>query len=58
MLSFTTPLYTALGALVALKIGFTPTWTSNVGSDLNLVGGLLERFSEGAVPGMASRSTG
>ncbi len=59
VLSFTTPSYTALGQLNALKIGFKPTWyVSNVGSDPTLVGSLLDRFSEGAVPGTASSLNG
>jgi ABC-type branched-subunit amino acid transport system substrate-binding protein len=59
VLAFTTPSYTALSQLVSLKIGFTPTWyVSNVGSDPTLVGGLLERFSEGAVPGTAAALNG
>ena len=59
VLSFTTPSYTALGQLVSLKLGFKPKWyVSNVGSDPTLVGGLLERFSEGAVPGTASSLNG
>ncbi len=59
VLSFTTPSYTALGQLVSLKVGFKPQWyVSNVGSDPTLVGGLLERFSEGAVPGTASSLNG
>jgi ABC-type branched-subunit amino acid transport system substrate-binding protein len=59
VLSFTTPSYTALGQLVSLKLGYQPKWyVSNVGSDPTLVGGLLERFSEGAVPGTASSLNG
>jgi ABC-type branched-subunit amino acid transport system substrate-binding protein len=59
VLSFTTPSYTALGQLVSLKVGYKPQWyVSNVGSDPTLVGGLLERFSEGAVPGTASSLNG
>ena len=52
VLGFNTPSYTALSQLVALQIGFKPTWYySNVGSDATLVGSLLSRFSEGAVDG-------
>jgi branched-chain amino acid transport system substrate-binding protein len=59
VLSFTTPSYTALGQLVSLKLGYTPKWyVSNVGSDPTLVGSLLDRFSEGAVPGTASSLNG
>ena len=50
VLAFDTPSYTALSQLVSLKIGYTPKWFySNVGSDPTLVGGLLDKFSEGAV---------
>jgi branched-chain amino acid transport system substrate-binding protein len=50
VLGFTTPSYTALSQLVALKLNFKPQWFySNVGSDPALVGSLLAQFSEGAV---------
>jgi branched-chain amino acid transport system substrate-binding protein len=50
VLAFDTPSYTALSQLVALKIGYQPKWFySNVGADPTLVGGLLDKFSEGAV---------
>ncbi|MGH3355794.1 MAG: ABC transporter substrate-binding protein [Nocardioidaceae bacterium] len=50
VLGFTTPSYTALSQLVALKLSFKPQWFySNVGSDPTLVGSLLAEFSEGAV---------
>jgi ABC-type branched-subunit amino acid transport system substrate-binding protein len=59
VLSFTTPAYTALGQLVSLKLGYAPKWyVSNVGSDPTLVGGLLDQFSKGAVPGSASSLNG
>ncbi|HEX5090827.1 MAG TPA: ABC transporter substrate-binding protein [Nocardioides sp.] len=59
VLSFSTPAYTALGQLVSLKLGYTPKWyVSNVGSDPNLVGALLDQFSKGAVPGSASSLNG
>jgi branched-chain amino acid transport system substrate-binding protein len=59
VLSFTTPAYTALGQLVSLTLGYTPKWyVSNVGSDPTLVGGLLDQFSKGAVPGSASSLNG
>ena len=59
VLAFTTPSYTALAQLTSLKLGFTPQWyVSNVGSDAALVGSLLERFSEGAVPGDMSALDG
>ncbi|GAA5112593.1 ABC transporter substrate-binding protein [Haloechinothrix salitolerans] len=50
VLGFNTPSYTALTQLTAKKLNFDPTWFySNVGSDPELVGSLLARFSEGAV---------
>ena len=50
VIGFNTPSYTALSQLVALQLGYKPQWIySNVGSDPALVGGLLSRFSEGAV---------
>jgi ABC-type branched-subunit amino acid transport system substrate-binding protein len=59
VLAFTTPSYTALAQLNALKTGYTPKWyVSNVGSDPTLVGALLDKFSEGAVPGNASSLNG
>lgn len=59
VLAFTTPSYTALSQLVSLKLGYKPQWyVSNVGSDPALVGSLLEKFSEGAVPGSASALNG
>ncbi|MPY78299.1 MAG: ABC transporter substrate-binding protein [Actinophytocola sp.] len=50
VLGFNTPSYTALTQLTANKLNFDPKWFySNVGSDPELVGSLLARFSEGAV---------
>lgn len=50
ILGFTTPSYTALSQLVALRLNYQPKWFySNVGADPALVGSLLARFSEGAV---------
>jgi branched-chain amino acid transport system substrate-binding protein len=52
VLGFTTPSYTALSQLVALRLRYQPKWFySNVGSDPALVGSLLAQFSEGAVKG-------
>ena len=59
VLSFNTPSYTALSQLVSLKLGYAPQWFySNVGSDPTLVGGLLDKFSEGAVATGASSLDG
>ncbi len=59
VLAFNTPSYTALSQLVSLKIGYQPQWFySNVGADPTLVGGLLDKFSEGAVKGGASSLDG
>ncbi|MET9732773.1 ABC transporter substrate-binding protein [Streptomyces sp. NPDC006458] len=50
VVGFNTPSYTALTQLAAKRLNYKPTWFySNVGSDPALVGGLLARFSEGAV---------
>ncbi|RZU34182.1 ABC transporter substrate-binding protein [Blastococcus saxobsidens] len=50
VVGFNVPSYTALSQLTALQLGYDPQWFySNVGSDPNLVGGLLNRFSEGKV---------
>ena len=50
VLGFNTPSYTALSQLVATKLNFDPEWFySSIGSDPELVGSLLSRFSEGAV---------
>ncbi|WP_409331196.1 ABC transporter substrate-binding protein [Trujillonella humicola] len=52
VIGFNTPIYTALAQLTALRLNYSPEWfVSNVGSDPQLVGSLLERFSEGAVTG-------
>jgi ABC-type branched-subunit amino acid transport system substrate-binding protein len=50
VLGFNVPSYTALSQLVAMKLNFKPKWFySSIGSDPELVGSLLARFSEGAV---------
>lgn len=50
VLGFNVPSYTALSQLVALKLNYKPKWFySNIGSDAELVGSLLSKFSEGAV---------
>ena len=50
VIGFNVPSYTALSQLTALRLNYKPQWFySNVGSDLTLVGSLLNRFSEGAV---------
>ncbi|MCA0144835.1 ABC transporter substrate-binding protein [Blastococcus sp. LR1] len=50
VVGFNVPSYTALSQLTSLALGYDPQWFySNVGSDPNLVGGLLNRFSEGKV---------
>ncbi len=52
VVGFNTPIYTALSQLTALRLNYQPEWFySNVGSDPQLVGSLLERFSSGAVTG-------
>lgn len=52
VIGFNVPAYTALSQLVSLKLQYKPTWFySNVGSDVSLVGSLLDNFSEGAVTG-------
>jgi branched-chain amino acid transport system substrate-binding protein len=50
VVSFTTPTYTAITQLTALRTGYKPQWYySNVGSDPVLVGQLLNKYSQGAV---------
>jgi ABC-type branched-subunit amino acid transport system substrate-binding protein len=50
VIGFNVPAYTALSQLVALKLNYKTQWFySNVAFDATLVGGLLARFSEGAV---------
>jgi len=46
------PSYTALSQLAAQKLNYKPKWFyANIGSDPELVGSLLSRFSKGAVSG-------
>ena len=50
VVGFNVPSYTALSQLTALRLNYKPKWFySNVGSDITLVGSLLDRFSKGAV---------
>jgi len=50
IMGFNVPSYTALSQLTALRLNYDPQWFySNVGSDITLVGSLLDRFSKGAV---------
>lgn len=50
VIGFNTPSYTALSQLGAMKLGFKPKWMyTNVGSDARLIGGLLDKFSQGQV---------
>ena len=52
VLGFNVPTYTALSQLSARRLNYSPQWFySNVGSEQDLVGGLLQRFSEGQVSG-------
>ena len=50
VIGFNVPAYTALSQLTALRLNYKPKWFySNVGSDVSLVGALLNNFSKGAV---------
>lgn len=50
VVGFNVPSYTALSQLTALRLNYKPQWAySGVGSDISLVGSLLNRFSKGAV---------
>ena len=50
VVGFNVPAYTALSQLTALRLNYKPQWAySGVGSDISLVGSLLNRFSKGAV---------
>jgi branched-chain amino acid transport system substrate-binding protein len=50
VVGFNVPSYTALSQLTALQLGYKPQWFySNVGSDPQLVGSLLNNFSQGKV---------
>ncbi|MGN7133685.1 ABC transporter substrate-binding protein [Rhodococcoides corynebacterioides] len=55
VLGFNVPSYTALSQLVSRRLNYTPEWFySSIGSDVDLVGSLLGRFSQGAVTDGAS----
>ncbi|WP_328812190.1 ABC transporter substrate-binding protein [Rhodococcus sp. NBC_00297] len=55
ILGFNVPSYTALSQLVSRRLNYTPEWFySSIGSDVDLVGSLLGRFSQGAVTDGAS----
>ncbi|PVY97489.1 ABC transporter substrate-binding protein [Actinomycetospora cinnamomea] len=48
VIGFTVPSYTARSQLAAQQLNYRPQWAySNVGSDPTLVGGLLQRLSQG-----------
>lgn len=50
ILGFNVPSYTALSQLTAKRLNYDPEWFySSIGSDVDLVGSLLGRFSQGAV---------
>ncbi|MFC8177895.1 ABC transporter substrate-binding protein [Rhodococcus sp. NPDC057297] len=50
VLGFNVPSYTALSQLTAMRLNYDPEWFySSIGSDVDLVGSLLGRFSQGAV---------
>jgi branched-chain amino acid transport system substrate-binding protein len=50
VVGFNVPAFTALSQLAARRLNYNPEWYyTNVGSDPQLVGGLLNRLSEGAV---------
>jgi branched-chain amino acid transport system substrate-binding protein len=55
VVGFTVPSFTALSQLSAQRLDYRPQWVySNVGSDSQLVGSLLARFSEGKVEDASS----
>ncbi|MDJ0395575.1 ABC transporter substrate-binding protein [Rhodococcus sp. G-MC3] len=50
VLGFNVPSYTALSQLTSMRLNYKPEWFySSIGSDVDLVGSLLGRFSQGAV---------
>ncbi|MGA9873998.1 MAG: ABC transporter substrate-binding protein [Rhodococcus sp. (in: high G+C Gram-positive bacteria)] len=50
ILGFNVPSYTALSQLTSMRLNYDPEWFySSIGSDVDLVGSLLGRFSQGAV---------
>lgn len=59
VLGFNVPSYTALSQLTSMRLNYDPEWFySSIGSDVDLVGSLLGRFSEGAVTDGASSLEG
>ncbi|CCQ13754.1 Amino acid/amide ABC transporter substrate-binding protein, HAAT family [Rhodococcus sp. AW25M09] len=59
ILGFNVPSYTALSQLTAMRLNYDPEWFySSIGSDVDLVGSLLGRFSQGSVTDGASSLEG
>lgn len=59
VIGFNTPSYTALSQLAAMRLNYEPEWMyTNVGSDPELVGSLVSKFSEGSVKDSASALDG
>ena len=58
VIGFNVPAFTALSHLTAQRLNYTPQWFhSNVGSDANLIGGLLARVAPGTDPNQALAGT-
>ena len=58
VVGFNIPAFTALSHLTAQRLNYTPQWChSNVGSDANLIGGLLARVAPGTDPNQALAGT-